>query len=170
MPRSPAIRISVVRDMADFLDEFKPGARARVLKRVPAPTLEVLHTGPRTEWLSIEHGHHIVDAIVAELGPTQAIRCWEESMTSHVGKPLLRSFAEGMLRLLGHNPMRVLGLLPVAWPLVYRDFCTPMLVPGATEVALSDSPTSRLRFSAILITSSAGGPLPRASARHQSEG
>jgi hypothetical protein len=123
--------------MLDFLERFAPGARARVLAGFPRASLEAFESSPRTSWLPIEHDHWVVDGICEVLGVERAIRCWRDSVSDLVDKPLLRTFVGGMLRVIGANPARRVGLLPKGWGLVYRDFCTLRLEDeGPTGVSL----------------------------------
>jgi hypothetical protein len=133
MDSSPAVRVSAARDLIDFLDEFEPGTREKVLSTFPRDSLEIFESSPRTSWLPIEHDHWVVDGVCEVLGRDRAIQCWRASVADIVDKPLLRSFFSGMVRVFGRDPARVVGLLPKGWELVYRDFAKVRLVnePGA---------------------------------------
>src|SRR4051794_9369406 len=60
----PAIRASAVRDTLAFLDTFEPGSRQRVLDAVPAASREVIEQTPGSSWISIEHDHWTIDAMI----------------------------------------------------------------------------------------------------------
>lgn len=122
--------------MLDFVERFEPGARARVLARFPADSLRALMDGSRTDWLPLEHDHHVVDGICEVLGPERAVAAWRASVPDLVDKPLLRSFVSGMLRLVGRDPARLAGILARGWPLVYRDCCVVSVTPGDAGTAV----------------------------------
>jgi hypothetical protein len=88
----------------------------------PTETLDALEGGSRMAWFPIEHDHWVVDGIIGVLGREQAIRLWRASVPDIVDKPLLRTFVSGMLRVLGDDPARIIGLFPKAWPLIYEGF------------------------------------------------
>jgi hypothetical protein len=121
------VRASAVRDTLAFLDKFEPGSRAKVMAGVPAASREVIETTPRSGWIAIEHDHHTIDGIIRLFGRTRAIQCWREALTALIERPLLGGFVKGMVDLFGRDPARVVALFPRAWPLVYRDVCSPRL-------------------------------------------
>jgi hypothetical protein len=123
-PRAPAVRVSAAKDFLDFVEQFEPGARAEVLRRFPPESREAFELSPRSSWLALEHDHFVVDGVIAVLGKERALECWRDSVPEIVNKPLLRNFVAGMVRIFGREPARVLGLLPRAWLLIYRDLCT----------------------------------------------
>ena len=54
---------------------------------------------------------------------------------------MLHGFVSGMLRLYGRDPGRIVGLVPKAWNLAYRDLCTPEVVastPTGVVLAFND--------------------------------
>jgi hypothetical protein len=135
MTRSPSVRVSAARDLLAFADKFQEGTSGQILQRFPPEALDALQTSPRSSWLSIEHDHFLVDGLIEVLGRERAIQCWRASMPDMIDKPLLRSFASGMMRLFGRDPTRVIGLLPKGWPLVFNDFCTVKMITGPGDRA-----------------------------------
>jgi hypothetical protein len=129
--RSPAVRASVVRDTLAFLDKFEPGAQKRVLDRVPLASREVIANTARSSWISIEHDHWTIDAMIDIFGRPRAIECWRASLADLIERPLLRTFVGGMLTVMGRDPVRVVGLLVKGWSLVYRDLCDPQLITSS---------------------------------------
>ncbi|MEY4508596.1 MAG: hypothetical protein RLZZ450_718 [Pseudomonadota bacterium] len=123
----PAVRAAAILDALDYLDVFELGARARVLGNVPAPSREVLLSTSRSSWVGIEHDRYAVDAIVNLFGVNRSIQYWRAATSRLAERPLLKGFVSGMIALLGHDPGRVLGLLPKGWPLVYRELCDPQM-------------------------------------------
>jgi hypothetical protein len=123
----PAVRAAAILDALDYLDVFESGARARVLGSVPAASREILLTTSRSSWVGIEHDRHAVDGIVNLFGVGRAIQYWRAATSRLAERPLLKGFVSGMTALLGHDPGRVLGLLPKGWSLVYRACCEPRM-------------------------------------------
>src|SRR5690349_15078681 len=137
----PAVRAGAILDSLAYLDVFEPGARARVLANVPAPSRELLLHTARSSWVGIEHDRYAVDAIVAQFGVARSIQYWRRSTASLTERPLLKGFVSGMLDLFGRDPGRVIGLLPKGWPLAYRALCEPKverLLPGQVTLRFDD--------------------------------
>ncbi len=144
MPESsPAVRASAVRDTLAFLDKLEPGARARVLDRVPTASRDLIENTARSYWVPIEHDHYTVDAIVEMWGIERSIQCWRGAMANLVERPLLKTFVSGMMGIFAGDPRRVLGLLPRGWPLVYRNMTSPRIAEsraGRLVIAFEDAP------------------------------
>jgi hypothetical protein len=128
---NPAIRASAVRDTLAFLDTFEPSSLRRVMERVPAASREIIEGTPGSSWISIEHDHWAVDAIIEEFGTERAIECWRDSVPALVDRPLLRNFVYGMISVLGRSPISVVRLFTKGWPLVYQDLCEPKVIACA---------------------------------------
>jgi len=125
---APAVRAAAAQDALDQLDRFEPGARGRVLERLPVGTREVMLTTSRSAWISVEHDHHAVDVIVRLFGASRAIQYWRTVTANLIERPILKSFVSGMINVFGDDPGRVIGILPKAWGLVYRDLCEPLCI------------------------------------------
>lgn len=141
--RGSAVRASAVRDTLAFLDKLEPGARERVLARVPAASRDLIENTARSYWVSIEHDHFTVDAIIEMWGVERSIQCWRGAMANLVERPLLKGFVSGMVGLFAADPRRVLSLLPRGWPLVYRNMTAPRIAesrPGHLVIAFDDAP------------------------------
>ena len=149
MQPSPAIRASAVRDSLDNLDAFDAGAREAVLEQVPPASRELILTTPRSDWISIEHDHYTVDAIVERFGRERAIDFWCFSLRHLIDRPLLRNFVSGMVNVLGRDPPIVVGFLVKGWALAYRDLCTPVLsrVDGQPAIRFEDVAPEVQRYS-----------------------
>jgi hypothetical protein len=124
----PAVRASAVRDTLTFLDKFEEGAQSRVLERVPRASREVIESTPRSSWISIEHDHWTIDAMIDNFGRERAISCWRGAMVNLVDRPLLRNFVSGMVKVMGRDPVSVVRFFAKGWPLVYQDLCEPRLI------------------------------------------
>jgi hypothetical protein len=125
--------VSAARDMLEFVDQFEPGARAKVLATFPEKSLEAYQSSPRTSWLPIEHDRYVVDGICEVFGTERAVQCWKASMPHMVDKPLLRTFVSGMIRIFGGDAARVVGVFPKGWSLVFSDFCDCRVETGPGE-------------------------------------
>ena len=117
-----------MRDTLDFLDQFEPGSRARVLERVPSQSLDVIETTPGFSWISLDHDHWTIDAMIEIFGLERAIACWRDSVSNLLGRPFLRDFVVQMLKVIGRSPVSVVRLFAKGWSLVYRDLCEPVLI------------------------------------------
>lgn len=121
MSEEALVRAAAVHDALAFLDKFEPGAQARVLARVPPASRECLLQTARSAWVSLEHDHYTVDAIVELFGVTRAVQYWRATTTSMVERPLLKSFVSGMISVFGRDPGRVVAILPTGFLQVYRN-------------------------------------------------
>lgn len=138
MELQPAVRASAVRDTLAFLDKFEPGARARVLAKVPEPSRLLIEATARSAWIGIEHDHYTIDAIVELFGKARAMQFWALAISELSDKPLLKAFISGMFKWMPVDLRRVVSIFATGWPLVYRDMCTLEVTtsPGG-HVALS---------------------------------
>ncbi len=127
MHRPPAARVGTARDLLAFVDRRYPGARSEILSEFPEVSRHLLETLPGSSWLAIEHDHLVVENACRVLGTEEAIQCWRRSVRSAFDRPLLRSFFHAGFRLFGMSPARLVGVLPKAWELFYRDFCNPVI-------------------------------------------
>jgi hypothetical protein len=98
---------------------------------MPRASREVIESTPGAAWISIEHDHWTIDAMIELLGRERAIRCWRESLANLVDRPLLRNFVSSALKALGREPVIVVRLFAKGWPLVYRGMCDPLLIATA---------------------------------------
>lgn len=117
-----------MRDTLAFLDKFQPGARQKVLERVPPASRSVIEETARSAWIGIEHDHFTIDAIIALFGTPRAIQFWCARLAELSDKPLLKTFLGGVLKIMPMDRKRVIGFLATGWQLVYRDMCTLTVV------------------------------------------
>ena len=142
MARKPAARASAARDNANFVEVYRPGALAEIRAGIPPESLDAIDSTPGFSWLDFEHDHWLMDGAMSLLGREDAVACWRQSIGQLIEKPLLRNFVEGSLRLFGARPGKLIKMLPKAWTLAYRDFCTPVF-----ELLSDDS--AEIRFENI---------------------
>lgn len=136
------MRAGGIQDSLANLDEFERGARERVLSQVPPASRVVLETTLRPCWVSIEHDHFTVEAIVSLFGKERAIEYWRRSFVRLLDRPLLRTFASGMINVMGRDPATVIGFFVRGWGLAYRDMCEPRyeLRDGRPAIVFADVP------------------------------
>ena len=123
--------------MLDATEAFRPGSRQAIRAGIPAASLEALDGSASSSWLEWEHDRWLMDRTMAVLGQKDAIACWRAGVGLLIERPLFRSVAQPALRLFLGRPGQMVGLLPRAWGLAYRDFCTPSfrrVGPGAAEL------------------------------------
>jgi hypothetical protein len=142
------VRAGGIQDSLQNLDEFEPGARALILSRIPAESRAVLLNTVRSAWVSVEHDHFAVDAIVAHFGRARAIEYWRASFVRLLDRPLLRNFTAGMVNVLGRAPSVVAGFFVKGWPLAYRDCCEPAVdtVDGRPAIVFRDIAPELARY------------------------
>lgn len=130
--KMPCVRLGIARDSLDFMERRHPGSKQRALDLFAPAAREAITRDARVGWLPIEYDHYVVDGMVEVLGLDGARDCWRASVSDIVKKPLLKSFVAGMLRVIGKNRAGIIGWIPRAWPMVYRDFCTVRSPDGRT--------------------------------------
>lgn len=99
-----------------------------MLARVPAESRAVIASTPGSGWISIEHDHWTIDAMIEEFGLERSIRCWRDAAAIQVERPLLHGFVVSMVKVLGRSPVSVVRLFAKGWALVYQDMCEPRLI------------------------------------------
>jgi hypothetical protein len=96
------------------------GPRGRVLSRVPEQTLALIDATPRMGWVPIEESMKLTEALHAVLG-TPGFRHFLSEQANHIASyPLLQSFFDGAVRLLGLTPQALLKWSTRAWEQVFR--------------------------------------------------
>jgi hypothetical protein len=98
-----------------------PALSARVRARLAPETLATLESSSRLSWLPIELDVELTLAIYAELGAGAAHELFRRNLSSALAPPILRSLAQGALRLFGASPARLFGWAPKVYAQIYRD-------------------------------------------------
>jgi hypothetical protein len=98
-----------------------PASAARVRGRLAPETLARLERSSRLGWLPVEVDVELTDAIYAELGAGRAHELFRRNLAAALDSPILRSLAQGALRLFGASPERLFGWAPKAYSQIYRD-------------------------------------------------
>ena len=122
---------------------LEPASARRVRARLAAETLEVLERSSRLAWLPIEIDVELTHAIYLEFGAGRAHELFRRNLSAALDSPILRSFAQGALRLFGASPERVFGWAPRAYAQIYRDSGAMRFRaegPGVARLELSELP------------------------------
>jgi len=98
-----------------------PAIAARVRARLAPDTLAALERSSRLSWLPIEVDVELTHAVYVELGAGPAREAFRRNLSSALDTPILRSLAQGALRLLGASPARLFGWAPKVYAHIYRD-------------------------------------------------
>lgn len=93
----------------------------RVAARLAPETRERLEHTSRIAWLPLAVDVELTHAIYAELGPVRARELFRRNLTGALDAPVLRSLAQGALRILGASPARVFGWAPKVYGQLFRD-------------------------------------------------
>ncbi|WP_147333184.1 hypothetical protein [Archangium gephyra] len=121
MPSQPAIRGFACRVLLDGARALPADKQQRVLSRVPPQTLALFESAPRMGWVPIEESMKLTEPLHAVLGTPgfrQFLAAQADRMASY---PLLQTFFDGAVRLLGLTPQALLKWSTYAWDQAFRD-------------------------------------------------
>jgi hypothetical protein len=119
--QGPRILAGFVQGTLAAVSALDVGLGERVASRLAPGTHERLIHASRIAWLELEVDVELTHAIYAELGPARAQELFRRNLTGALDAPILRSLAQGALRLFGASPSRVFGWAPKAYGQLYRD-------------------------------------------------
>jgi hypothetical protein len=125
--RKPAIRGRAALDFLDYLEGARPGARARVLARIPEPERSQIVNCPKAGWIPFECDHHIPTGLIAELGRSDAEAVWRASLSQIVRSPLLNGLLELMIKLSGLSMHSAVKMYCRGFEAAYRDVAVPRI-------------------------------------------
>ena len=120
-----------------------PASGSRVRMRLTPETAARLERSSRLAWLPIEVDVELTHAIYAELGPGRAHELFRRNLSAALDSPILRSLAQGALRLFGASPERLFAWAPKAYSQIYRDAGVMRFQsepPGVARLELSELP------------------------------
>jgi len=140
--QQPRILAGFVQGTLTGLD---PASALRVRARLAPASLERLERSSRLAWLPIEIDVELTHAIYAELGAGRAHELFRRNLSVALDSPILRSLAQGALRLFGASPERLFGWAPKAYGQIYRDAGTmrfEAMPPCAARLELSELPAA----------------------------
>ena len=122
---------------------LEPVVAGRVLARLAPETRATLERSSRLAWLALEIDLELTHAIYAELGAAPAREMFRRNLSAALDTPILRSLAQGALRLFGASPARLFSWAPKAYSQIYRD-CGEMKFasdgPGSARLELTRLP------------------------------
>jgi hypothetical protein len=116
----------------------------RVASRLAPETRDRLTQSSRIAWLELAIDVELTHAIYAELGPARAQELFRSNLAGALDAPVLRSLAQGALRLFGASPARVFGWAPKAYSQLFRDAGVMRFVldaPGSARLELEALPS-----------------------------
>jgi len=114
----------------------------RVRARLAPATRERLARASRIAWVALDLDVELTHAIYAELGPVRARELFRRNLSGALDSPVLRSLAQGALRLFGASPARIFGWAPKAYAQIYRE-------AGEMRFALDAPGSARLELHAL---------------------
>jgi hypothetical protein len=114
----------------------------RVRARLAPATRERLERASRIAWLALDLDVELTHAIYAELGPVRARELFRRNLSGALDSAVLRSLAQGALRLFGASPARLFGWAPKVYAQLYRD-------AGEMRFALDAPGSARLELVAL---------------------
>jgi hypothetical protein len=135
----------------------------RVRARLAPATRERLASASRIAWLALEVDVELTDAIYAELGPVRARELFRRNLSGALDSPVLRSIAQGALRLFGASPARLFSWAPMVYAQLYRSagqMNFTLDAPGSARLELEALPacvaTSRSYLDGVAASIGAG--------------
>jgi len=119
-PLAPAVRASHLKEDLAALASLGPELERRVRARASTQTLRAIEDATRVDWLPIELNVDLAEAVFAEAGEART-RAWARASFQLSLNAFFKPLLETVLRLFDPTPHRIYGLVPRAWPAVYRN-------------------------------------------------
>lgn len=119
--QGPRILAGFVQGTLAAVCALDAGLGERVASRLAPETRERVAHASRIAWLPLSVDVELTDAIYAELGASRAREIFRTNLTGALDAPVLRSLAQGALRLFGASPERVYAWAPRVYSQLYRD-------------------------------------------------
>jgi hypothetical protein len=117
----PRILAGFVQGTLAAVSALDPTLGERVRARLAPATRERLAHASRIAWVSLDLDVELTHAIYAELGPVRAREVFRRNLSGALESPVLRSLAQGALRLFGASAARLFGWAPKVYAQLYRD-------------------------------------------------
>lgn len=140
--RGPRILAGFVQGTLAAVSAQDADLGARVRERLLPATRQALERASRIAWVPIELDVEVTHAIYAELGPARARELFRRNLSGALDSAVLRSLAQGALRLFGASPERLFSWAPKVYSQLYRD-------SGEMRFALDEPGSARLELSAL---------------------
>ena len=138
----PRILAGFVQGTLAAVSAQDPALGERVRARLAPATRERLARASRIAWVPLDLDVELTHAIYAELGVVRAREVFRRNLSGALESPVLRSLAQGALRLFGASPARLFGWAPKVYAQLYRD-------AGEMRFALDEPGRARLEFLAL---------------------
>ena len=138
----PRILAGFVQGTLAAVSALDPALGERVRARLAPATRERLAQASRIAWVALDLDVELTHAIYAELGPVRARELFRRNLSGALDSPVLRSLAQGALRLFGASPARLFGWAPKVYAQLYRD-------AGEMRFVLDAPGSARLAFEAL---------------------
>jgi hypothetical protein len=138
----PRILAGFVQGTLAAVSAQDPALGERVRARLAPATRERLARASRIAWVALELDVELTHAIYAELGAVRARELFRRNLSGALEAPVLRSLAQGALRLFGASPARLFGWAPKVYAQIYRD-------AGAMRFALDAPGSARLELTEL---------------------
>ncbi|MEB2343946.1 MAG: hypothetical protein OZ948_04335 [Deltaproteobacteria bacterium] len=129
MERRPRILASFVRSVLDGVDRSDLCLGERVRARIGEATRDALAAAGPISFVPVELDVEVTEALFAEAGEARGREIERENLLLTFDAPILSSFMNGALRLLGRDPARLFGWSAKVWGQLYRDCGTIRFVP-----------------------------------------
>jgi hypothetical protein len=141
--QGPRILAGFVQGTLAAVSSLDAGLGDAVVARLAPGTHERLTQASRIAWLELDVDVELTHAIYAELGRARAQELFRRNLTGALDAPILRSLAQGALRLFGASPSRIFGWAPKAYGQLYRDAGVMRFeqdAPGSARLELESLP------------------------------
>lgn len=120
--RGAFVKARATQELLAFLDVYSPGMTELIRQRVPPEPLARLEAAMPAAWIPIDDARFVIEAVVDEVGG-QAPELWRRYMSQHfVRAAWLRTFVEGMIRILGLSPATMIRMIERGWSTTYKGF------------------------------------------------
>jgi hypothetical protein len=116
----PAVRASHLKEDLAALASLGPELEARVRARLSTRTISAIEDATRVDWLPLELNVELAEAVFGEAGEART-RAWARASFNLSLNAFFKPLLESVLRLFDLTPHRIYGMVPRAWPAVYRN-------------------------------------------------
>ncbi len=116
-----------------------PGSYPYVLARLRPETRVELEVAAETAWLPMAIDIEVVEAVAAQLGPSDTALLVAARQREEMGSALFDGFVQTALRVFGASPVNMVKRLPAGWGHLFRN-------AGWIEIVSTDRTTAVTRF------------------------
>jgi|SRR5688572_32348696 len=134
--RGPRMRAWAPHDVVRRIDDFKPGAGAKLRAEIPPVALESLMRTGRLEWISIRHGREFSAAAYEVLGDAEGDAFFRWMLPAQLDRPVLRGIVRASRAVFGLSPMMLLRATASGWGLAFLEVAQPRIEIVAPQHAI----------------------------------